>query len=189
MRGTLQESFEAWIDKETSKKGCWLWTGSKTRKDDKGYGRIQVNGKRQLAHRVSWELHNPTQPIPEGMCVLHECDTPPCVNPAHLKIGTQKDNMQDMVKRRRSAKGDRHGFHTHPERVPRGDKHYLRQHPELSPRGEKNGCCKLTEDNVRAIFHTKGTHKQIAEEYGVHNSQVSRIRNGKRWRHLTMEIK
>lgn len=70
--------------------GCWAWTG---RLDDKGYARFEY-GPHQLAHRVSWEIHN--GPIPMGLCVLHTCDNPPCCNPAHLFLGTRHDNVRDM---------------------------------------------------------------------------------------------
>lgn len=72
---------------------CWEWMGAKTGRD--GYGR--VGGQR--AHRVSWEIAN-GRPIPEGLIVLHSCDNPPCVNPRHLSVGTNTDNMRDA-----SAKG------------------------------------------------------------------------------------
>lgn len=74
---------------------CWLWTGYRSN----GYGKHA----RQYAHRLMWSVAN-QQPIPEGMEVLHSCDNRICVNPAHLRIGTQYDNMQDMVARKR-AKG------------------------------------------------------------------------------------
>lgn len=73
---------------------CWLWTGSLT--TNGGYGQLARN--RRLgpirANRVSFEIHR--GPIPEGMCVLHTCDTPACVNPNHLFLGTRGDNCRDM---------------------------------------------------------------------------------------------
>lgn len=97
-RGPLIERFEAKVDK-SNPEGCWLWTGSK---NNKGYGMILVQtaiGKR-LAHRVSYELY--VGPIPDGLCALHRCDTPACVNPKHIFLGTKKDNIDDM-----DAKGRR----------------------------------------------------------------------------------
>lgn len=80
--------------------GCWLWIGGT---NDRGYGRFHVTetDRKQLiyAHRFSFELHRGA--IPEGLQVLHECDTPACVNPQHLFAGTRSDNMQDMVSKGR----------------------------------------------------------------------------------------
>lgn len=75
---------------------CWLWIGSK---NNMGYGRINIKGKIKLAHRVAYELN--IGEIPKGKFLLHTCDTPLCVNPKHLLIGTQKDNLQDMSKKGR----------------------------------------------------------------------------------------
>ena len=84
-----------------SKDKCWLWTACTFR----GYGRIRDGGKFALAHRVSWEIHK--GPIPEGMGVCHKCDVPGCVNPDHLFLGTQKDNMSDA--REKGRLGGVHG--------------------------------------------------------------------------------
>lgn len=85
---------------------CWLWTagGSKL-----GYGHIKCGKKVLRAYRVSFELNN--GPIPEGLCVLHACDNPPCVNPRHLFVGTQGDNVRDMERKGRAKHptGDEHG--------------------------------------------------------------------------------
>ena len=78
--------------------GCWIWMG--TQRDEKrGYGQFFMNKKRERAHRASWLLYNGN--IPENMLVLHRCDTPACVNPHHLFLGTDRDNVQDCINKKR----------------------------------------------------------------------------------------
>ena len=77
--------------------GCWLWFGALD--GYKKYGCFRVGKKNLRAHRVSWELYRGS--IPKGMQVLHKCDVPPCVNPDHLWIGTQRDNVNDMIRKGR----------------------------------------------------------------------------------------
>lgn len=96
---TLQERFDDMYCPEPNS-GCWLWTASVRHR----YGSIRTSStKCSSAHRVSWELHH--GPIPEGICVLHRCDTPTCVNPDHLFLGTQLDNIKDRDQKGRNKKG------------------------------------------------------------------------------------
>ena len=88
--------------RNTAKKGpddCWPWHGTR---DRYGYGRIVCLNSIQKAHRVSYEMAN--GPIQDGLLVMHSCDNPNCVNPAHLSVGTQKQNMKDASARGRLAK-------------------------------------------------------------------------------------
>lgn len=75
---------------------CWLWVSAKT---NDGYGEITIDGQLIYAHRFSYELF--VGPIPDGLCVCHHCDNPPCCNPKHLFTGSRKDNAQDMVRKGR----------------------------------------------------------------------------------------
>lgn len=84
--------------------GCRLWTGAP---GAGGYGVATWDGQNWKAHRFSWTVHNGT--IPDGLNVLHSCDTPPCINPAHLFLGTQQDNIADMVAKDRQRGIQRFG--------------------------------------------------------------------------------
>jgi len=133
---------------------CWLWIGQMTHR---GYGCFKLNGFLKGAHRVAFELS--VGPIPDGMWVLHHCDCPRCVNPAHLFIGTAADNTADMMNKGRFV--DR--------------------------RGTKNPRARLTWDDVRTIRYlrqtTKLTTTAIGKQFGICNSHVSDIVNHRRWRH------
>ena len=74
---------------------CIEWIGSKQKAN---YGHIRIDKKLQLAHRLSWAIYN-NQEIPEGLVIRHDCDNPSCVNPNHLRLGTQKNNMEDRMQR------------------------------------------------------------------------------------------
>jgi hypothetical protein len=131
---------------------CWNWIGSKT---SQGYGRIFISYKRCWAHRISFELTY--GPIPEGKVILHQCDNPSCVNPSHLSIGTQGENIADMDK-----KG--------------------RRNP---PKAEKHGRAKLTWGQVREIRrrYVRGQVRQLdlALEFGVNQGTIGNIVRGEGW--------
>ena len=126
----MRERFWSKVNKT---EGCWLWTGGK----NYGYGQFWDGRKPQQAHRISWGIH--CGPIPDGLWVLHRCDVPSCVNPAHLFLGTHTDNMRDAATKGRLAIGERNGAYTHPERVARGERNGARKHPERLARGERHG--------------------------------------------------
>lgn len=95
----LEERFWSKVTRGVSPDDCWLWTGTLS----KGYGRLskgRVSEGYLTASRVSWEISE-GRPVPDGLFVLHSCDNPRCVNPKHLRIGDQIDNMLDMKLRKR----------------------------------------------------------------------------------------
>ena len=85
-------------DKVNKTISCWEWQGGK---DRDGYGHIRIEGKLWQAHRFSSLLDGKD---PKGYVVMHTCDNPGCVNPAHLSLGTQKDNIKDMIQKGRYVK-------------------------------------------------------------------------------------
>lgn len=133
--------------------GCWLWTGGV---QSKGYGTFSFDDTPFYAHRFSYELHKGA--IPSGMCVCHHCDTPRCVNPEHLFLGTPKDNSVDMAAKGRSVSGDRC--------------HWAR----------------LTSSQVielRSLFATgQWTGKQLAERYGISPTHVYACAHRRFWTHI-----
>ena len=99
----VAERLEAHIISELNDDICWI---TDLAPDSDGYVFIMTDGDqvRRRAHRVAWEMHN-AEPIPEGMLVLHSCDNPGCVNPNHLRVGTHRENMNDMTSRNRGGGG------------------------------------------------------------------------------------
>jgi hypothetical protein len=137
--------------------GCRLWRGSR---DSQGYGRLNVAGIPQLAHRVAWVIAH--GPIPEGMCVLHRCDNPPCANVDCLFLGTMADNTADMVAKRRWA-------------------------PPPVAAGEENVTAILTEEKVREIraAFARGRSKMgLGRDFGVSPTTIYDVVTGKTWRHV-----
>lgn len=149
---TLIERFEnSFIPEPMS--GCWLWIGSG---NIHGYGQIHRNRRLVGAHRASWELYR--GPIPNGLCVCHRCDTPPCVNPQHLFLGTKSDNTVDMY-----AKG--------------------RGHIPIAI-GVLNGRAKLTPEQVTEIraLAPVVSQRRLAVRFGVARTTIQWIQNGAHWR-------
>lgn len=176
---------------------CWEWTATKTLKE---YGRIRIGGKFSLSHRVSFVIAH--SEIPIGMFVCHSCDNPSCVNPAHLWIGTNYDNVQDMIRkgrnskgenhkailRRVAARGDRHGTKTHPESVIRGKHHHRSLNPHLSPSGIRHYAAKINEDDVRKIrLLSDGgvSHSKLSQIYNIHRATVGNIIRRETWKKVT----
>jgi hypothetical protein len=100
-RPSVRERFWAKVSRTD---GCWLWTG---RLFGGGYGSLRVDGRRLLAHRVSWMLH--FGEAPDDMCVCHRCDVRHCINPEHLFLGTHQANTLDAVAKGRFPKGETQG--------------------------------------------------------------------------------
>ena len=131
--------------------GCWIWMGA-TRD---GYGVIKRHKKQKSVHRLLWELFFHKE-IPIGMQACHHCDTPSCVKPHHVFLGTNADNTQDMIRKGRK-------FITF---------------------GDTNGQPKLTNEKVRKIRSLNLTQNKIAKLFRVSETTISLIRTRKRWNHI-----
>jgi HNH endonuclease len=131
---------------------CWIWT---TRKNKGGYGNISWHNSECLSHRIAWELTNGT--IPDKLNVLHSCDNPPCCNPAHLFLGTDQDNVNDMIEKGRKA----------------------------TLLGEDNPKHKLTYQQVEEIrqAHKAGTvsYSKLAKQYNVTKTMIGYIIRKENW--------
>lgn len=132
---------------------CWEWQGGKYHF---GHGATTLRGRPAKAHRVAWELSR--GPLPAGAYLLHKCDNPPCCNPAHLFVGTQADNMADMVKKKR---------HSH---------------------GEKRTLAKLTDERVRDMRFLAETlpvsRRALAAAFGVSPKCVTLVLARQAWKHV-----
>lgn len=143
-----QKRFWAKVNKSS---GCWEWTAYT---DSWGYGRFQVKGKSKLAHRISYLLEH--RVLPADLKVCHTCDNPKCVNPSHLFLGTDADNVKD-----RDSKGRRKPL-----------------------QGVRHGRAKLSEQDVLGIRNSTLSHVTLAKQYGVSAVQISTIRKRKQWTHI-----
>lgn len=121
---------EKFIPKVDTSGECWMWTASVNRQ---GYGNFTSNGKHLKAHRVAWELAN-SMKIPDDLVVMHTCDTPGCCRPTHLKLGTRKENNEDMAAKGRHGQGKK----TH---CPKGHE-YTSQNTYIIPTTGGRSCRK-----------------------------------------------
>ena len=139
------------LSKVSKTDSCWTWTGAVSRN---GYGNFSVRRSATGAHRASYSLF--IGGIPDGIEVCHSCDNKLCVNPSHLFLGTQKENLNDMRKKRRH------------------------------PFGYDHVNSKLTEDEVVAIRGLSGVVSQsrLARKYGVSQTLISGVVRGDRWNHV-----
>ncbi len=149
--------------------GCWLWKSQpKVR-----YPRIYWYGRRRSVSVISYLVHH--GPIPDGMKVCHTCDVPRCVNPDHLFLGTQADNLKDM-----GQKG-RHWAQKDPKRA----RWNIQLVSAGSQPGEKNPAAKLTQERVEEIRRARAdeglSYSQLVARFGVSKSQVARIVKGESW--------
>lgn len=171
-----------WSVAVAQESSCWPFLRGR---DTDGYGRFFDGVEVQPAHRLAWSF-SAGAPIPVGLSVLHSCDNPPCCNPAHLRLGTAKDNHADMMRRGRARiayvnvdvplhrrpLGDRNGSRKYPERLLRG-----RAASESRPR-------KLTEENVleiRRAYRSGERLTSLAKRFDVGAPQVYRIVHRQRW--------
>ena len=133
---------------------CWVWIGAIA---SHGYGTITTKRRHSYAHRVSWELSSGK--IPDGLCVLHKCDNPPCIRPDHLFLGTGKDNTADMINKGRAV---------------------------FNPPGERSSNHKLTKADVIAMRerYARGdiAIADLARLSGVERSTASSAINRKSWK-------
>ena len=136
------------------RKECCIW---QRKPMNKGYGLTRVNKKDTLTHRVSYQQY--IGPIPEGLDVCHTCDTMLCVNPLHLRLGTQADNNRDKDLKGRAKKAQ----------------------------GEANRKSKLTVFKVKKIRSYKyypGLYHKLAAKYGVARTSIKRVYEGNTWKHV-----
>lgn len=149
---TVSERFWSHVDRRSDQE-CWVWRGAT---QPNGYGSFRPSAKVHVrSHRFAFEEAGGS--IPCGAVVLHICDNPPCCNPAHLRVGTQKDNVRDCIKKGRFRPGK------------------LRVKAKLNP------------DAVREILAAPtgyGTGEALAKKFGVTSAAISAVRSRKNWKHV-----
>ena len=165
----LMTRFMRRVSKPDGEDGCWLWDEGR---DKDGYGLIYSKelGGLKKAHRVAYILFKDA--IPEGLCVLHSCDNPPCVNPKHLWTGTRRNNIDDMVAKGRSLHG------TKGSKTKLTEKQVLEIRASYVPR--KGGVPKGHSRKTQYI----GSVRWLARKYNVSRSAIQFILHGKNWAKL-----
>lgn len=150
--------------------GCWVWDGQHK---DSGYGRFVFDAKKNpmAAHRASWILNR--GPIPPGLFVCHTCDNPPCVRPDHLFLGTNLDNVRDMM-----AKG-RSGYQRYPERYKSATVRKVR----------RERFRKLTDTQVAEIRASPESFTVLARRFSMSDVSIRNIRRGRRYAHLPPAVR
>lgn len=131
---------------------CWFWQAGIL---DSGYGQFKYKGKNRRAHQLSFYFTNGYYAKP---CVLHSCDNPSCVNPKHLREGTNADNSRDMIARNRNSKGERHYY------------------------------AKLNKKQVIEIFYSRLKPKALVRKYKIGASTISAIKRKTAWKHITQNL-
>ena len=175
MREQLSVRFWSKVDKKGADE-CWPWTAAKA---NKGYGTIGIGGRGSGnigAHRLSYILN--IGQIPDGKIVCHKCDNPPCCNPAHLFLGTHKDNTQDMMQKGRCGPSNK------PHLMARGDRNCMRLYPKLIKRGSQQTNSKLSDADIPIIRNSTRPQRVLAREYGVDQALIYRIKARKSWAHI-----
>jgi len=152
------QSMERFMDKThfVPESGCWIFAGHW---QSSGHASLSFAGRRQMAHRVAYQMTY--GPIPDGLCVCHRCDTPSCINPSHLFLGTKAENNYDMAR-----KGRRKGI--------------------VAVCGARQGHAKLSEADVARIRSMAGIipEREMAAALGISKGTVSNIVRRKSWRHV-----
>lgn len=168
------------VDQSAGSDACWPWTASR---DKDGYaatiwdGTYLPNGRGHYVRALRFGYEMNVGPIPDGHVVMHRCDNPPCMNPAHLSTGTHADNIAD-----RDAKGRNGGWKT------AGNSNGTRLHPERVLRGVTHNMAKLSEADVMEIrkrYLAGGlTQSALAREFGVTQTLIGQITRRVIWRHI-----
>jgi hypothetical protein len=168
---------------------CWEWQGAR---HPKGYGKLSLTdaeGKKVWipTHVMAWELHHECF-LSLDLWGLHRCDNPPCCNYYHIFAGTHQDNMDDMCRKGRQVRGDRHWTRRSPERRARGDRHGSHTRPERIRRGEGHHATTLTPAQVIEMRALAATERyacaELARLYRLSPEGVRRVIVGETWGHL-----